>query len=70
MQHVLYSRSGAGTTQSKSSDDYENQTLTILDARKANPGSFSETGFTLIKLDKVELISIKSRILLHSYLGT
>ena len=33
----------------------ENQTLTILDARKVSPGSFSETGFTLIKLDKVGL---------------
>ena len=44
-----YAAIGTPTTAS------ENQTLTILDARKVSPGSFSETGFTLIKLDKVEL---------------
>ena len=31
----------------------ENHTVTILDARKHNPGTFSETGFTLVKLDEV-----------------
>merc|ERR1711983_382748 len=30
----------------------ENHTVTILDARKHNPGTFSETGFTLVKLDE------------------
>ena len=33
--------------------DYENVTFDILDARKHNPGTFEQTGFTLIELDKV-----------------
>ena len=44
---------GAGTAGSHMSSSKGNQTLTIFDARKESPGSFSETGFTLIKLDKV-----------------
>ena len=44
---------GTGTARSHMSSGNENQTLTIFDARKESPGSFSETGFTLIKLDKV-----------------
>ena len=36
----------------KISSGNENQTFTIFDARKVSPGSFAETGFTLIKLDK------------------
>ena len=31
----------------------ESLTVDILDARKHSPGTFSETGFTLISLDKV-----------------
>ena len=31
----------------------ENATIDILDARKHKPGTFAETGFTLIELDKV-----------------
>ena len=31
----------------------EDHTVTILDARKHKPGTFSETGFTLVKLDEV-----------------
>ena len=31
----------------------ENVTVDILDARKHKPGTFAETGFTLIELDKV-----------------
>ena len=31
----------------------ENHTVTILDARKHKPGTFSETGFTLVTLDEV-----------------
>ena len=31
----------------------ENHTVTMLDARKHNPGTFSETGFTLVNLDEV-----------------
>ena len=30
--------------------------ITIMDARKHKPGSFKETGFTLITLDKVSII--------------
>lgn len=33
----------------------ELQNITILDARKHNPGPFSQAGFTLIKLDEVSL---------------
>jgi len=38
-----------GTKNNMRSDSHN---LTIWDARKASPGSFSETGFTLVKLDK------------------
>ena len=31
----------------------ENHTVTILDARKHNPGTFSETGFAIVMLDEV-----------------
>ena len=31
----------------------ENHTVTILDARKHKPGTFSETGFTIVTLDEV-----------------
>ena len=31
----------------------ENHTVTILDARKHKPGTFFETGFTLVTLDEV-----------------
>ena len=31
----------------------ENRTVTIHDARKHKPGTFSETGFTLVTLDEV-----------------
>ena len=34
----------------------EDHTVTILDARKHKPGTFSETGFTLVTLDEVWLI--------------
>ena len=33
----------------------ENHTVTILDARKHKPGTFSETGFTIVTLDEVRL---------------
>ena len=33
--------------------DSELQNISILDARKHNPGTFSQTGFTLIKLEEV-----------------
>ena len=36
----------------------DNKTVTILDARKHDPGSFEQTGFTLIQLDEV-IIEIK-----------
>ena len=32
---------------------HENHTVTILDVRKHKPGTFSETGFTLVTLDEV-----------------
>ena len=47
------------------------QNITILDARTHNPGPFSQTGFTLIKLDEVGLtgtkqfLSTSSEILLY-----
>ena len=31
----------------------ENHTVTMLDARKHKPGTFSETGFALVELDEV-----------------
>ena len=52
---------GGGTTESRMSPNIENQTVTIFDARKVSPGSFYETGFTLIKLDKVHLIFCLSK---------
>ena len=39
----------------------ENRTVTILDARKHKPGTFSETGFTLVTLDEVWLMKYRSQ---------
>ena len=47
-RHQLY-----GDKMEKIDDKIENKTLTILDARKHNPGTFEQTGFTLIQLDEV-----------------
>ena len=44
----------SGSTDSSSlKENSEVQNITILDARKHNPGPFSQAGFTLIKLDEV-----------------
>jgi len=37
----------------KKNPAYEFKNVTVLDARKHNPGTFDETGFTLIELDKL-----------------
>merc|ERR1712066_153163 len=50
---VVYISSSLGTTDYTSiNGNTENQNFTVLDARKHNPGTFSEAGFTLIKLDE------------------
>ena len=40
----------------KKNPSYEFKNVTVLDARKHNPGTFDETGFTLIELDKVTFL--------------
>ena len=42
-----------GNQMEKFGKKMENKTVTILDARKHNPGSFEQTGFTLIQLEEV-----------------
>ena len=51
LEAYLESLFGASNT-TASDTDIEEHNVTILDARKHNPGGFHETGFTLITLDK------------------
>ena len=51
LESYLESLFGASNT-TASDTDIEEHNVTILDARKHNPGGFHETGFTLITLDK------------------
>ena len=48
IRHQLY-----GDNMEIFDDKTENRTVSILDARKHDPGSFEQTGFTLIQLDEV-----------------
>ena len=48
IRHQLY-----GDQMERFDDKTENRTVSILDARKHDPGSFEQTGFTLIQLDEV-----------------
>ena len=48
IRHQLY-----GDEKERFDDKTENRTVSILDARKHDPGSFEQTGFTLIQLDEV-----------------
>jgi len=41
-----------GNQMQKFGKKMENKTVTILDARKHNPGSFEQTGFTLVQLEE------------------
>jgi len=47
IRHQLY-----GNNMEIFDDKTESRTVSILDARKHNPGSFEQTGFTLIQLDE------------------
>eukprot|EP00091_Calanus_sinicus_P004633 TRINITY_DN14972_c0_g1_i1.p1 TRINITY_DN14972_c0_g1~~TRINITY_DN14972_c0_g1_i1.p1 ORF type:complete len:268 (-),score=51.45 TRINITY_DN14972_c0_g1_i1:88-891(-) len=50
---VTYIGTLTGTSNTAENDDTaEKHNVTILDARKADPGSFHDTGFTMITLDK------------------
>ena len=48
IRHQLY-----GNNMEIFDDKTESRTVSILDARKHDPGSFEQTGFTLIQLDEV-----------------
>ena len=53
VRHIIH---GQGDVDDQLKPHSENRTVTILDARKHKPGTFSETGFTLVTLDAVWLM--------------
>ena len=55
----LYKMFSGWTDSSSMEGKSQFQNITILDARTHNPGPFSQTGFTLIKLDEVGLTGTK-----------
>ena len=44
---------GYASNDPKNNPAFEFRNVTVFDARKQSPGTFDETGFTLIELDKV-----------------
>ena len=50
----------------KNNPAFEFRNMTVFDARKHNPGTFDETGFTLIELDKVMNIFMVIGLLIMS----
>ena len=49
VRHIIHGQADTDQLQTLQ----ENHTVTILDVRKHQPGTFSETGFTLVSLDEV-----------------